>query len=424
MKLESIRKTCLDNGLRLITEHIPSVRSVSIGFWIIGGSRIEKPEQNGITHFIEHMLFKGTPTRKAYDIAREIDSLGGQLDAFTSREYSCLLATILDDHLPQAIDILTDLLKNSLFHEQEIDRERKVILEEIKMIEDTPDEYVHDLCIQNFWPHQALGRSVIGYRKNIQSFIRDNLVDYFHQNFLPSQIVIAAAGNIKHEYFQNLIQQKNLFPTLPNNKNLYAFEPSTAHKQIAYFPKKLEQIHICLMMEGISQNHRLRFAGYILNSILGGGMSSRLFQKIREQQGLAYSVFSSWHSYQNTGLVSIYAATCPDSFFNTVQLILEELKILKKQKVSEEELQRTKNQLKGALMLGLESTANRMSKLARQEIYFGQTFSLAKILSQIEEVTTEDILELANLLFDTEKLSLTVLGDVKEPKMSLETLWC
>ena len=237
MKLESIKKTRLENGLRLITEHIPSVRSVSVGFWIIGGSRIEKPEQNGITHFIEHMLFKGTPTRSAYDIAREVDSLGGQLDAFTSREYSCLLATILDDHLPQAIDILTDLLKNSLFPEKEIDRERKVILEEIKMIEDTPDEYVHDLCIRNFWPHQALGRSVIGYRETIQHFIRDNLVDYFQQNFLPSQIVIAAAGNIKHEYFQDLIQEKNLFPTLSYTKKSATFEPSTAYKQISYIKK-------------------------------------------------------------------------------------------------------------------------------------------------------------------------------------------
>ena len=424
MKLAPIRETRLENGLRLITEHIPSVRSVSIGFWIVGGSRIEKPEENGITHFIEHMLFKGTPTRNAYDIAQEVDSLGGQLDAFTSREYSCLLATVLDDHLPRAIDILTDLLKNSLFHEQEIDRERKVILEEIKMIEDTPDEYVHDLCIRNFWPHHALGRSVIGHQKNVQRFIRDHLVNYFQKNFLPGQIIIAAAGNINHEYVQDLIQEKNLFPALSRSEKQYTFEPSTAHKQIAYFPKKLEQIHLCLMMEGISQNHHSRFAGYILNSILGGGMSSRLFQKIREQHGLAYSVFSSWHSYQDTGLVSIYAGTRSDSFPDTIKLILEELRILKKQEVPIEELQRTKNQLKGILMLGLESTANRMSKLARQEIYFGRNFSLNEILSQIEEVTTEDILQLANLLFDTEKLSLTVLGDIKEPKMSLEALWC
>ena len=208
MKLGPVQKVTLENGLRIITERIPSVRSVSVGFWALGGSRIESPEQSGITHFIEHMLFKGTASRTAYDIAREIDSLGGQLDAFTSREYTCLLASVLDEHLPRAIDILTDQFKNSSFHAQEIDRERNVILEEISMIEDTPDEYVHDLCIRNFWPHQPLGRSVIGCRENIQRFTHEELVGYFHQHFLPHRIIITAAGNIHHDSFQELIYQK------------------------------------------------------------------------------------------------------------------------------------------------------------------------------------------------------------------------
>ncbi len=413
MKLEPIRKGTLENGIRLVTEHIPSVRSVCIGFWLLGGSRIEKSEESGISHFIEHMLFKGTGSRSAYDIAKEIDSLGGHLDAFTSKEYTCLLATVLDEHLPKALDILTDQLKNSLFSEQEVERERKVILEEIKMIEDTPDEYVHDMCIQQFWPQQAMGRSIIGSRENVRGFTKNDLEAYFQNNFLPGQMIVAAAGNLDHDYIFDLLQEKNLFSLRPKNGQSISWAPPTAHHQILHFPRKLEQIHICMLIEGLPQNHELRFSGYLMNAILGGGMSSRLFQKIREQRGLAYAVFSSFSAFQDTGLVSIYAGTCPESLKDAVSVILEELTILQDEKVSEEELQNAKNQLKGNLMLGLESTANRMSKLARQEMYFGRNFSFNEILSQIESVTSENLRELARKLFGPKKYSLTSLGEIK-----------
>ncbi|MEW5803807.1 MAG: pitrilysin family protein [bacterium] len=419
------QKIVMENGLRLITEHIPSVRSVSIGFWILGGSQAEESEESGITHFVEHMLFKGTPNRTAYDIARDVDSLGGHLDAFTSREYTCLLATVLDEHLPKVIDILMDQLKNSLFDEQEIDRERDVILEEIKTIEDSPDELVHDLGIQNLWPDQPLGRSIIGCRESVQRFTRKNLVDYFVQNYTPGKIIITAAGNICQDSLCDLIQKRSLSAAVSSTgeKRVPGHQP-TAHHQITYVLKNLEQVHLCLALGGLPQNHSLRFASYLLNSILGGGMSSRLFQKIREQRGLAYSVYSSFQSYQDAGMVSIYAGTRPQSFHDTVTLILEELTILKEQEVTCEELQRAKDQLKGSLMLGLESTLNRMSKLARQEMYFKKNLSLTEILSKIDEVTQEDLLSLAGLLFQTENLSLTVLGDSTVPKWSIDDLRC
>jgi len=367
------------------------------------------------------MLFKGTSSRTAYDIAREIDSLGGQLDAFTSREYTCLLATVLDEHLPRVIDILTDLFKGSSFPVQEIDRERNVILEEISMIEDTPDEYIHDVCIQNFWPHQPLGRSVIGCRENVQRFTHEELVGYFHQHFLPHHIIITAAGNIHHDSFQELIYQKNFFAQGTAGPGDYVIEPPDSHHHFVHCPRQLEQTHVCLIMEGLPQSHRLRFAGYLLNSILGGGMSSRLFQKIREERGLAYSVFSSLNSFQDTGLVSFYAGTSPGSIRDTIRLIFKELRTMQGEKVTEEELQRAKDQLKGNLMLGLESTANRMSKLARQEIYFGRNFSLNEIIFQIEKVSREDILALAGLLFHTDKFSLAVLGEAEKLEQPLES---
>ncbi|MEW6378297.1 MAG: pitrilysin family protein [bacterium] len=421
---EPVRKVVFENGLRLITEHMPSVRSISVGFWILGGSQIEEAAESGITHFIEHMLFKGTPTRTAYDIAREMDSLGGQMDAFTSREYTCLLATVLDEHLPTVIDILTDQLKNSVFDEQEMNRERDVILEEIKTIEDSPDELVHDICIQSLWPDQPIGRSIIGRQENVEGFTRQNLLDYFEHNFLPENIIITAAGNVDHDALMRLIQKENLpSPISAGEEAETSGRPMVKH-QITCIRKKLEQAHVCLAIDGIPQNHDLRFAGYLMNSILGGGMSSRLFQKIREQRGLAYSVYSSCHSFRNAGLFSIYAGTRPQSLHDTVQLILDELVLLKEQTVTEEELQRAKNQLKGSLMLGLESTANRMSKLARQEIYFNRNFSLDEILAKIDGVTQEDILTLASLLFCSQNLSMAVLGDVTEPAWPLEALRC
>jgi predicted Zn-dependent peptidase len=422
--LDGARKVVLENGLRLITEHIPSVRSISVGFWILGGSQVEKVEESGITHFIEHMLFKGTPTRTAYDIAKDMDSLGGHLDAFTSREYTCLLATVMDDHLSKVIDILTDQLKNSLFDEQEIDREKDVILEEIKMIEDSPDELVHDLGIENLWPGQPLGRSIIGCRESVQRFTRKELFGYFEQNYVPEEIIITAAGNVCHDSLFDLIQKRNFSATVSSRKKVDNMDRPTAHHQITYVSKKLEQVHVCLALDGLPQNHSLRFASYLMNSILGGGMSSRLFQKIREQRGLAYSVYSSFHSYQDAGFVSIYAGVRPKSFHDTIQLILEELTTFKEQEVTLEELQRAKDQLKGSLMLGLESTANRMSKLARQEIYFKENLSINQLLTKIDAVTQEDILSLARLLFRTENVSLTVLGDISGQKLTLEDLRC
>jgi len=416
------RESTLDNGMRVVTEHLPFVRSVAFGFWIIGGSRVEPESVNGITHFIEHMLFKGTKSRSARDIAIEIDSMGGHLDAFTSREYTCFLANCLDENLPKAMDLMIDILLNPLYPEDELERERAVIQEEIRSIEDTPDDYIHDLLTQEFWKGHPLGRPIIGVRSTVDSLSCSVLRDYYRNAYQPQRIILAAAGNLDHEQFVRMVRDA---PPATKDPHSYAMEPPPGVvPHISVKEKELEQVHLCLGTVGLSQADDARHAGYLLNTILGSGLSSRLFQTIREERGLAYSVFSYSSSYRDTGMLVVYAGTKKESAEEVMDLILKEFRRLKTQDVPDDELKKTQNQLKGNMMLGLESTVNRMSRLAKQEMYFGRHFTLTETLEAIERVTGADIAALANRIMDTRYLNLATIGPLNGVPIGKNPLTC
>ena len=416
------KESTLDNGMRVVTEHIPYVRSVAFGFWIVGGSRVEPDPLNGVTHFIEHMLFKGTKTRSARDIAIEIDSIGGHLDAFTSREFTCFLANCLDENLPGTMDLMVDILLNPLFPPDEMERERGVILEEIRAIEDTPDDYIHDILTQEFWRDHPLGRPIIGLKDTIAGMTRDGLKAYYHNAYQPRRIILAAAGNLSHEQVLDMVAD-----IIPNPAKAHSFlsqQPPAIFPNITLRKKDLEQVHICLGTAGLSQADDARYAGYLLNTILGSGLSSRLFQTIREERGLAYSVYSYWSSYKDSGMLVVYAGTKRESAEEVTDLILKEFRKLKTDPVSGDELKKAKNQLKGNMMLGLESTVNRMSRLAKQEMYFGRHFTLSETLQAIEQVTEKDILDLSNRIMDTRYLNLASIGPLNGIPLDKRPLTC
>ncbi|MBN2373922.1 insulinase family protein [bacterium] len=416
------KKSVLENGMRVVTEYIPYVRSVAVGFCIVGGSRVEPDPLNGATHFIEHMLFKGTKKRSSRDIAIEIDSIGGHLDAFTSREYTCFLANCLDENLNIAMDLLTDILLNPLFPPDETEMERSVILEEIRSIEDTPDEYVHDILTQMFWGDHPLGRPIIGVRSIIDSISSDALKGYYQRAYQPQRIILAAAGNLKHDQILDMVRD-----VIPMPDDVYKFPTQTIpaiSPHLSLKEKELEQVHISLGTAALPHTDEARHAGYLLNTILGGGISSRLFQTIREERGLAYSICSFWNSYEDTGMLSVYAGTKKESAEEVVDLIIKEFQKLKADYVLEDELNKGKNQLKGNLMLSLESTTSRMSKLARQEMYFGRYFTLTETLDAIERVKAQDILELANRIMDTKYLNLSTIGPLNGTALGKRPLAC
>jgi predicted Zn-dependent peptidase len=406
-----IVREVLDNRLRLVTETMGNVRSVSIGVWLTRGSRHETLAQGGIAHFIEHMLFKGTDTRTAEDIAQAIDSIGGQLDAFTAKEYASYYIKVLDEHLPLAIEILSDIVLNPAFAPADIGREKKVVLEEIKMVEDTPDDLVHELFTQSFWEGHPLGRPILGTRDTVDSFTQDGLRDYFRRAYSADNLIVAAAGNIEHERLRELVT--GAFSSLPPRAEPVADEPPRVVPQVLIRDKDLEQSHICIGAASYPQKHEDRYASYILNTILGGSMSSRLFQNVREKRGLAYAVYSGLSAYSDAGSLTVYAGCANEAVGEVVDLIVNELRAMKQDDMSEHELRRAKDHLKGSLMLSLESTASRMSHLARQEIYFDRHFSLDETLEGIERVTGGDIRRVATDLFSNGTLGATVLGQVE-----------
>jgi len=421
--MNNIHKEVLDNGLTILTEQMPHVRSISLGIWLKIGSRSEAQEVNGVAHFIEHLLFKGTSHRTAEEIARQVDSIGGHLDAFTAKETICYSTKVLDEHLPIAFDILSDLLLNPKFDPGDMEKERGVILEEIKMVEDTPDDLVHEIFIQNFWKDQPLGRPILGTKQTVSRLDRGKVTDFFQEFYTPDDIVVSAAGNLEHQAVVDLVQEK--FGAVKTRRNGYLEVPAHTHSRITIRNKKeLEQVHICLGVPSYSLSHEDRYACYILNTILGGGMSSRLFQNIREKQGLVYAIFSGLNSYRDTGCLSIYAGTSLETVEKVVDLVIEEFRNLKKGPVDNEELRRAKDHLKGSLMLSLESTSSRMSNLARQELYFGKYFSLDEMISCIEKVSGEEVQQLANTFFDTRHIALTVLGNLDGFKITRERLDC
>src|SRR5579863_313497 len=418
-----IEMTTLANGVRVITEAMPHVRSVSVGIWINSGSRRESAEQNGISHFIEHMLFKGTTRRSAEDIARSVDALGGNLDAFTAKELVCFNTKVLDQHLAVAFDVIADLVLHPMFREDDIEKEKSVILEEIKMEADSPDYLVHEIFSGNFWKDHPLGKPILGTRETVKRYDRRMVGDYYSAVYAPANLIITAAGHLTHEGLVALVREH--FDSLPPGQPLGPDQAPNTHARIALRHKKaLEQVHLCLGVPSYPLPHEGRFACYVLNTLLGGGMSSRLFQNIRERQGLAYAVFSELNPYRDTGCLSIYAGTSIETVRQVIESILREFQQLKQERITDEELRRAKDHLKGSLMLSLESTSSRMSNLARQEMYFHRFFTLDELVESIEAVTADDVQRIAQTFFDQKHIGLTVLGNLDGFKMGREDLVC
>jgi predicted Zn-dependent peptidase len=402
------RKDTLSNGIRVVSETIPKSRSVSIGVWVKVGSRHESPELGGVSHFIEHMFFKGTKRRTAKDIAIAMDSLGGEMNAFTSQEMTTFYAKVVDEHLPVAIDILADILLGAKFDPLEMEKERKVILEEIKGAEDTPDDYIHELYTSSVWPDNPLGRPILGTRETIRSLKHTDILSYIDAYYSPREIVISVAGNFEHgklidllnEHFGGLARR-----TVAKTETLPVFTRSVFVKK-----KQLEQAQLCIGCKGLQYVHDDRFVLSALNTVLGNSMSSRLFQEIREQNALAYSIYSYVTSYRDTGLLTVYAGADPANALEVVRLVVKEFRKIKDEGITPAELQRVKNQIKGSLLLSLESSNSHMSRIARQEIYFGKYLSIDEIIKSVEKVNREQVQQLARQLFAAEHCSLAILG--------------
>jgi predicted Zn-dependent peptidase len=416
----NIRRTVLANGVRLATERMPHVRSVAVGIWLTRGSRHEPHDSPGIAHFVEHMLFKGTPGRNAEEIAQQVDSIGGQIDAFTSKEYAGYYLKVLDEHLPLAVDILADLICNPLFADDDIEREKKVILEEIKMVEDTPDDLVHEIFAEGFWVNHPLGRPILGTPASVSSLDQQTLKQYFAQTYVASNFVVVAVGNLEHDRVVSLLEKA--LENAPHNGPEADQSAPVVAPVIQVRKKELEQSHIVYGTEALPQHHPARYAGYALNTTLGGSMSSRLFQNVREKRGLAYSVFSGLSAYQDAGALSIYAGCANDAVAELIDVVVAEIRQMKAGGLDPVELRRAKDHLKGSLMLGLESTSSRMSHLARQEMYRDQTTGLDEMLASIEKVTESDVLKLADRFFTNGSLAVTVLGNVNGLQVTKEQL--
>jgi len=421
----NIRRTVLPNGLLVLTESIPHVRSVSMGVWTRSGSRDEPLELNGISHFVEHMVFKGTTTRDAQQFAREVDSIGGNLDAFTGKENICFNIKVLDEHVEPALDLLTDLVLHPTFTPEDIGREQGVILEEIKMDEDSPDYLVHETFTQKFWKGQGLGRPILGTVKTVASFTQPVVFDFYNQCFTPSNMVFSAAGHLDHDRFvEQVARHFRDLAASPDDSLAKPPAPETFPHITLKSKKSLEQVQLCLGVPAPQIDSPARYAVYLLNSMLGGGMSSRLFQAIREDKGLAYSIYSEMSPFRDTGSLSIYAGTSAEKTPEVIRLTIAELRRLKEETVQEAELKRAKDQLKSNIVLGLESSSSRMSNLARQEMYFGRFFSVDEIVAEVEAVTSADVQAMARQLFRPEAIALTVLGNLGGLKIAREALAC
>lgn len=408
-----IKKTILNNGIRVITERIPYASSVSIGIWVANGSRHERRESNGVAHFIEHLLFKGTERRSSLDIAREIDSVGGVLNAFTSREYVCYYAKVLDKFLPKAVDLLTDIFLHSTFDTEEIEKERRVVLQEINMMEDTPDDLIHDLFHQHFWKGHPLGMSILGDAESVTGLSRDAIIAYKEQMYRSDDVIVTAAGNLTHDKLTALLEQ--YLHSVPSGNGRTESAPPVYERRIELVEKDLEQIHVCLGLKGVQQSHPQRYDAFIMNAILGGSMSSRLFQEVREKSGLAYSVYSYIASHADAGSLVVYAGASPENQEELLEIMLREIGRFKTEPVPAEQLDGAREQLKGNLLLSLESSDNRMSRLAKNEIYFGTPLPLSEIMEGFDRVTAESIQTLAVDILDNSALTLVMLGRIGTP---------
>jgi predicted Zn-dependent peptidase len=419
----NLRRTVLPNGLIVLTERMEHLRSVAMGVWIKSGSRCEPAETNGISHFVEHMLFKGTRSRTAQHIAREMDSIGGNLDAFTGKETICFNVKSLGDHVPIALDVLSDLVLNPIFAANDIERERGVILEEIKIDEDNPDVLVHELFTQSFWKDHPLGWPILGTTKTVTRLDQQTLFAYHNDRFHGGNIIFSAAGNLDHDQFAAAVSAK--FSGLEGGQAAQELSAPEATARIIMRNKRsLEQVQICLGVPAPPITDENRYATLILNTVLGGGMSSRLFQTIREERGMAYSIYSDLSPYRDTGTLLVYAGTSAGKALDVVDLILAEFKNLKDEVLLADELTRAKDQLKGNILMGLESSNSRMANLARQEMYFHNFMTVDEVIARIEEVEAAQVQSMAQRLFDSDKVAVTLLGRLDGIKLRRSRLVC
>jgi len=404
-----ITSTVLDNGVRVISEHVPQMHTVSIGIWVANGSRHETPATNGVAHFIEHLLFKGTGRRSARQISQEIDSMGGILNAFTGHEYVCYYAKVLAKFLPRVTDLLSDIFLHSTFPADEIERERKVILQEIKMRDDSPEEAIHDRFHQAFWNGHALGNSILGTEETINGLSRDVIEQYKQSRYRPDDIIISAAGNVNHEALVALVAAE--FSVLSSiwKPDGVAFRPQGG-RRLNLCERDLEQTLICMGTRALQQDHPDRYAMHLLTTTLGGGMSSRLFQEVREKKGLAYSVYAYVISHADSGALVVYSGSEPKHCCEVIEIALAEMKRLKREPLTQAELDSAREQLKGKLLMSLESSDNLMTRLAKNVIYLGHHQPVENILAGFDAVTTQDVMACAEKLFDGECLQLEVMG--------------
>src|SRR5271163_354044 len=422
-EVRNIRRQVLPHGLTVITEQMEHIRSASIGIWLETGSRDETPQSNGISHFIEHMVFKGTKHRTAEEIARQVDSIGGNMDAFTSKECICFNVKVLDEHVPVALDILTDLVLHPTFTAEDIARERGVILEEIKMDEDNPDYLVHEIFTQNFWKDHPLGKPILGTKETVRRFEQDTLFGYYGQRFVGGNMIFSAAGNLEHDAFVEKVARR--FESVASGGHQDGEVAPKTNSRISLRNKKsLEQVQLCLGVPSQPIAHEQRYVTLVLNTVLGGGMSSRLFQTVREERGLAYSIYSDLNPYRDTGSLCVYAGTSSSKAVQVVELVMTEFRRLKEEPLPADELQRAKDQLKGNILLSLESSMSRMSNLARQEMYFQYFFGMQEILDKIEAVTAEQVMEMAQSIFKPEEVAVTLLGRLDGLKVTRKELAC
>jgi len=405
------RKFVLENGLRVVTERIPTLKSVTIGIWVNVGSRDEARGDEGVSHFLEHMFFKGTRRRTAIQISREIDSLGGEMNAFTSRETTTFYVKVLDQQLEPALALLSDLFHHSRFDAKEVEKEKEVVLEEIRMVQDDPEDLVQELNTEQTLPNHPLGRSILGQSDAIRGVQRKRLITYIREHYHPLQTVVAVAGNVNVRRLQTLLEGSFGSFQREGGPHVHRWPPEVSGG--FYLQRKpLEQAHLCLGLNGIPLGHKDRYAAHALNSVLGGSVSSRLFQEIREKRGLAYSIYSYLSCFSDSGTVSVYAATRPREAPRVIDLARRVLHRLRTVGVDRKELDRAKNQMKGSVMLSLESSQSRMSKLAKDELYQGRHSSLAEMIAAIDRVSCDQVLRLSRELFDPDRLSVTVLGPV------------
>jgi len=415
-----IRKSLLSNGVRVLTEAMPQVVSSTIGVWVENGSRYEEPAENGVSHFIEHLLFKGTEKRTAAQIAEEMDAVGGVLNAFTGKEYTCYYAKVLGEHLTLATDLLADLFLESRFAPEEIDRERQVVLQEISQAEDTPDDFIHDLFNLRFWAGHPLSLPIFGSVETVNSIDRQLMTSFMAERYRAGRILIAAAGMVDHDLLADRCER--LFGGIKGDGRVAPVVPAVDRPVLLNYEKKLEQAHLCIGGPGIGQAHPLRYAGYILNTALGGGMSSRLFQEVREKRGRVYSIYSFMSSYLDCGYFAIYAGTNPEWVDEVIEVTLKELRKVARGGLTPAEIARAKSQLKGNMLLGLESTDARMNRLARNEIHFGREIPPQEVAEEIERVTNDQVIELARSFFKPDSMGLVMLGDLKGRKLGSD-IW-